>query len=153
MGAGAGAPAGDVWVVVGAVPHGAGGPRSAAAALVAGGEDGDHHEADDQEREGEAPAPAVVEERRAEHDQQRDRRRDDQDDLEDVGVQLDGGAVLAVLGHEEPDDAVHQDAGATEEGEHGQHHADDGRVDVEVATETAGDAGDVAVAPGCGAAG
>ena len=121
--------------------------RGAAAALVAGREDRDHHQPDDQQREREAPAPAVVEERGAEHDHQRDRAGDDQHDLEDVGVQLDRGAVLAVLGDEQPDHAVHQDPGAAEEGEHDEQHADDRGVDVEVPTQAAGHAGDVAVAP------
>jgi len=53
--------------------------------------------------------------------------------------------LLAVLGDEQPDDAVHQDPGAAEEREDDEQYPDDRRVDVEVTTQTSGHTGDVAV--------
>ena len=81
----------------------------------------------------------------AEDDAQGDHAGHDQHDPADVGGDLDRRLVVAVLGHEQPDRDVHEQAGAAEEGQHGEHHPDHGGVDVEVATEAAGDTGDVAV--------
>ena len=55
---------------------------------------------------------------------------------------LVGGALL---GHEEPRADVEEEAGAAEEDSDDQRHAHDDRVDVEVAGDAAGDAGDVPV--------
>ncbi len=56
-----------------------------------------------------------------------------------------GAWVGGVLGDEQPAHGVDQETGAAEERQHHEQHPDDGRVDVEVPAESAGDARDVAV--------
>ena len=101
----------------------------------------DHQEREQRERE----AAAVTEERGAEDERRGDHGRDDEDHPAHLGAELDRGTVPAVLGHEQPEGAVHEQAGAAEEREHREQHPDDRGVDVEVAAQPAGDTGEVAV--------
>ena len=59
-----------------------------------------------------------------------------------------GASPRLLVGHEQPAGAVQDQAGAAEEGEHDEGDPQDERVDVEVAGEAAGDAGDLAVGGG-----
>ena len=107
---------------------------------------GDHdrgcdHDQADEEPSAAAP-PAVLDQQ-----EQRQRADDDQGDRAAATVELDLRPVAAVLGQEQPQRDVQQQADAAEEGEDHERHPQDHRVDVEVTSEPAGDSGDLAVGP------
>jgi hypothetical protein len=60
-------------------------------------------------------------------------------------VEVHGRPGLAVLGQQQPARDVQQDAGAAEEHQHHERHAQQHRVDVEVTGQAAGDTGELAV--------
>ncbi len=61
---------------------------------------------------------------------------------------MDRSSLAVLLGHERPAGGVQDQAGAAEEGQDDEADAQDERVDVEVAGQPAGDAGDLAVVDG-----
>ena len=70
---------------------------------------------------------------------------EDQGDAAAALVEAQRLLQLAVLGKQDPARGVHDQAGATEQGQHHERDAHDERVDVEVPGDAARDAGDLAV--------
>ena len=109
-----------------------------------------HHAGQDQR-----PAQPLRSPHESPSEQQR-RERPGQHQREAAGALVEGErrpGRCRPSGTQQPAGAVQQQAGAAEEDQHHEGHPQDHRVDVEVAGQAAGDAGDLAVAGWCGAAG
>ena len=120
-------------------------PRPAAVPAVVAGQQPERDQRDDRQRPGE-PEGRPTSRRPARARRSRRRRS-----ARRCGCARRGGPAaspVSVLGHQQPAGAVQDQAGAAEEGEHHERDPQDERVDVEVAGQAAGDAGDLAVGRG-----
>ena len=117
------------------------GGRPGGRALVAARDEGDYHQQDHRQRPREPePVPGLAHQEQAGQHRHADQRRH-----QAALVEVDGGPVRPLLGKQQPQRSVEQQAGAAEEREDDQAHAHQHRVDIEVPGQAAGDAGDLAV--------
>ena len=119
-------------------------PRGRRSVAVLAGHEEQHDHGDDRQRPGEPEDPPRV----ADQGERREHADDEQRHGAAALVEGDGGLAGLLVGHQQPAGAVDDQAGAAEEGEDDEGDPQHERVDVEVAGQAAGDAGDLAVGGG-----